>query len=121
MPTTAPAQAINKAAVVDAALRAIYTVLDGETDIVTALAASIKENQESREELVGLIQCMSIMGCEDTEEEDALNAFGLGMVAGILYAANAGTTLPVPLLKEIRAANPSMARVKRARVNTFKG
>jgi hypothetical protein len=44
-----------------------------------------------------LIECGS-------EGEDGRLAFGIGMAAGMLYAASTGITLKVPPFKEVKAA-----------------
>jgi hypothetical protein len=95
----APVQPINPAAVVDAALRAIYSVYGSSEGLdFVGLAAAIRENQGAKEELEGLLV---LAGSED---EDGLNSFGPGMVAGCLYAASTGITLMVPPLAELKAA-----------------
>jgi hypothetical protein len=106
MPTTAPVQPINQDAVVDAALRAIYSVLACHkgVDLWFLAAQAIEKNKEAKKELQDLLECDGSDDDEDVHENDARNAFGLGMVAGMLYAASTGTTLSVPSLKEVKAA-----------------
>jgi hypothetical protein len=92
-------QPLNQAAVVDAAQRAIISAyVAGEMGgLALDLAQVIRENQEARQELDELLE----LGSED---EDSRTAFGIGMVAGILYAESTGITLKVPPLKEVKAA-----------------
>jgi hypothetical protein len=92
--------------IVDAALRAIYFghgtgsgAIDdsGAIDFLN-FAAVIRENREAKKELEDLLFCMS-----SDEEEDARCAFGLGMLAGMMYAASTGITPPIPSLIEVKA------------------
>jgi hypothetical protein len=71
------AQLVNQAAVVDAALRAMNNAYDSSEWI--DFAQAIRENPEAKKELEELLECGS-------EEDDGQLAFGLGMVAGMLYA-----------------------------------
>lgn len=91
-------QTVDRAAAVDAALRAINSVYgSGEMGFLALdLAKVIRESPEAKEELEELLE----LGSED---EDGRHAFGLGMVAGILYAASTGSTLKVPTLAELKA------------------
>lgn len=100
MTTTASAQPLNQAAVVEAALCAIYSVYPPSQDFVfSEFAKAIKENREAKEDLEELLHTVG-----SDEQDDVLSAFGVGMVAGMLYAASTGTTLTVPPLKEVKAA-----------------
>jgi hypothetical protein len=79
-------QPINQAAVIDAALRAINSAYgSSEGPDYLDFARVIRESQEANQELEDLLWLGS-------EEEDARYAFGVGMVAGMLYAASTGTT-----------------------------
>jgi hypothetical protein len=89
------AQPLNQAAVVEAALRAMNNAYDSSEWM--DFAQAIRENPEAKEELEGLLGCGS-------EGEDGHYAFGVGMVAGMLYAASTGITLKVPPLAELKAA-----------------
>jgi hypothetical protein len=91
---------VNQAAVVDAALRAIYSVYPPSQDFVfSEFAKAIKENREAKEDLEELLHTLG----SDEEEEDGRTAFGVGMVAGMLYAASTGITLAVPPLNEVKS------------------
>ena len=85
--------------VVDAARRAIYSAYGPGSGALyyVDLADAIKENQEAREELENIVEL-------GNEEDEVHYAFGLGMVAGMLYAASTGITLTVPPLAEMKAA-----------------
>jgi hypothetical protein len=98
-------QPVNQAAVVDAALRSIYFVYESSEWL--DLAEAIKENEEAKHELKDRLSTVwnGPVDCDEDEEdgEDGLNAFGMGMVAGMLYAANTGVTLEAPRLAELKA------------------
>jgi hypothetical protein len=93
-----PVHPINPAAVVDAALRAINSVYgSGEMGFLALdLAKVIRENQEAKEELEELLE----LGSED---EGGRHAFGVGMVAGMMYAQLTGMKIPVPERPELEA------------------
>jgi hypothetical protein len=96
-----PVQPVNHAAVVEAALRAIYSVYGPSDDFTfTDFAQAIRGNAEAKKELEDLLHTVA----SGEDEDDVLHAFGLGMVSGILYAASTGITLKVPPLKEVKAA-----------------
>jgi hypothetical protein len=95
-------QPINPAAAVDAALRAIYFVYLSSEDLgleFLDFANAIRENQEAKGQLE---EVLCDAGTADAED-DARHAFGLGMVAGILYSASTGITLTVPPFSELKA------------------
>ena len=93
-------QPINQAAVVDAALRAMLSVYPPSQDFVFSdFAGAIRENPEAKQ---GLEELLHALGSD--EEEDGRTAFGLGMVAGMLYAQSTGITLTVPPLEKVKAA-----------------
>src|ERR1700733_6078863 len=96
----APVQPINPAAVVDAALRAINSVYGcGEMGFLALdLAKVIRESPEAKEELEELLE----LGSED---EDGRHAFGVGMLAGMLYAQATGHKVPVPPLPDFGATS----------------
>jgi hypothetical protein len=97
---TSAFQTVDLAAAVDAALRAINSVYgSGEMGFLGLdLAKVIRENQEAREELEELLE----LGSED---EDGRHAFGVGMVAGMLYAQATGHKIPVPPLPDFGATS----------------
>jgi hypothetical protein len=88
------AQPINPAAVVDATMRAISSAYDSSEWI--DLAQAIRENPEAKKEIEELLS----LGSED---EDDHHAFGIGMVAGIMYAQLTGMKIPVPERPELEA------------------
>jgi hypothetical protein len=89
MTTTAsevPVQPLNQAAAVEAALHAIDNAYDSSEWI--DFAQAIRENPKAKQELEDLLECGS------DEEDDARLAFGIGMVAGMLYASRLAAVKP---------------------------
>jgi hypothetical protein len=92
-------QPIDPGAVVDAALRCIYSVYGPGFLEFIDFAEAIRADQEAKEELEELLH--TVRSGED--DEDGRRAFGLGMVAGLILAANTGISLKVPPLAELKA------------------
>jgi hypothetical protein len=91
-------QSINPAAVVDAAMRAVYAAYQpGGLDFVD-FAEAIRKNPEANSQLEELLETLGV------EAEDGLNGFAIGMFAGAIYAASTGLTLKVPPFAELKAS-----------------
>jgi hypothetical protein len=78
-------QPVDQAAAVEAALHAINNAYEDSNWM--DFAQAIREHPEARRELEDLLWLGS-------EEEDARCAFGIGMVAGMLYASRLAAVKP---------------------------